>query len=239
MTILVAGGSRGIGRAIVERCVADGSDVVFTYFSAAQEAAHVEQECGGKAQAIQLDGTDPVAVEAFMRSADCPKDLSAAVISQGINEDKLVKDVRWDDFERILRQNVAPAVNFTAALLPALIRRRGGHLLYMSSQGRIHARNGNVAYGASKAALTRYAANVTLENARFGIQANVIEPGFVATDLTMASVGEDGLRSIRKDTPTKTLTTPQDVADTVSMVLLSAPVMNGAILPVCGGIQVC
>lgn len=239
MTIIVAGGTRGIGRAIVERCVKDGDEVIFTYRSSRKEAEQIQEATDGKATGVQTDGTNPEDVAGFFASAVQPRSLRGIVVSQGANEDRLVKDLTWNDFTGLFTQNVAPAVNFTAAALPILIRNRGGHLIYISSQGRTHARNGNVAYGASKAALTRYAANVSLENARFGIHANVVEPGFVTTSLTLASIGEEGLRAIRKDTPTKRLTTPDDVATAVSMILHSQFPLHGTVLPVCGGIQVC
>ena len=237
---VVTGGARGIGRAVVRSLTEEGYDVEFTYLTSKRAADELTETTGGRARGSLVDGREADAVREFVDTVAASGRLRALVNSQGLTVDRLVRQVAWPDLAQLLATNLGSAVTFTHAALPHLIGRRRGDIVYISSQARRNARVGNAMYGVSKAALTRYAASVALEGARFNVFANVVEPGFVETELTSALLdrneGKDRKKYLR-EIPLRRFTEPQDVARLVTSLLQRSPQLVGAVLPVAGGAQ--
>ncbi|TDU02222.1 3-oxoacyl-[acyl-carrier protein] reductase [Streptomyces sp. 846.5] len=234
---IVTGGARGIGRAVVEQLVGAGFDVEFTYLTSSDPAEKLVAAMGGRARASRVDGRDPDQVARFVTDVAARGRLQALVNNQGLTVDRLVSKVTWTDLEDLLDSNVGSAVTFTHAVLPHLMRGRRGDVVFVSSQARRNARVGNTMYGVSKAALTRYAANLALEGARFNVLANVVEPGFVETDLTRSVLEGAARQKYLLEIPLRRLTRPRDVAEVVAALLLRRPSLVGAVIPVAGGAQ--
>ncbi|MEW2291338.1 SDR family NAD(P)-dependent oxidoreductase [Streptomyces sp. NPDC006743] len=234
---VVTGGARGIGRAVVRRLVEDGFDVEFTYLNSKVAADEVAEATGGRARGSRVDGRDRAEVDAFIEVVSADGRLQALVNNQGLTVDKLAGQVTWHDLAALLETNLGSAVTFTHAVLPHLVRRRRGDIVFVSSQARRNARVGNTMYGVSKAALTRYAANVALEGARFDVLANVVEPGFVETDLTRVMLDGKDRRKYLQEIPLRRFTNPRDVAEVVAAMVSRKPTMVGAVVPVAGGAQ--
>jgi NAD(P)-dependent dehydrogenase (short-subunit alcohol dehydrogenase family) len=234
---VVTGGARGIGAQTVRALVAAGFAVEFTYLRSAEAAAEVVADCAGHAHASQVDGREPDQVRRFCDGISAAGRVRVLVNNQGTTVDQLVRDLAWQDLRALLDGNLGSAVNFTVALLPHLVRARRGDIVFISSQAHHNARPGNVLYGVSKAALTRFGLGVAQEYARFNVYANIVEPGFVDTDLTGALLDDERRRRLRREIPTKRLTTPQDVANAVVSLACRSTELIGAVLPVAGGAQ--
>ncbi|MFF1925227.1 SDR family NAD(P)-dependent oxidoreductase [Streptomyces sp. NPDC058221] len=234
---IVTGAARGIGRAVVRQLVADGFDVEFTYLNSKQAADEVVEQSRGHARGSRVDGRVLEEVTEFVAAVGTGGRLQALVNNQGLTADKLAMQVTWQDMELLLETNLGSAVTFTHAVLPYLVRRRRGDIVFISSQARRNARVGNTMYGVSKAALTRYAASVALEGARFDVLANVVEPGFVETDLTRSMLQGKERSAYLKEIPLRRFTNPRDVAEVVAAMVSRKPTMVGAVVPVAGGAQ--
>ncbi|MFE2261868.1 SDR family NAD(P)-dependent oxidoreductase [Streptomyces griseosporeus] len=234
---VVTGGARGIGRAVVRRLTQEGYDVEFTYLSSKRAADELTEATGGLARGSQVDGRDAEQVHAFMDRVAATGRLQALVNNQGLTVDRLVNQVTWPELEQLLDTNLGSAVTFTHAALPHMLRNRRGDVVFISSQARRNARVGNAMYGVSKAALTRYAANIALEGARFNVFANVVEPGFVETDLTKVMLDGKDRKKYLQEIPLRRFTNPRDVAQVVAALVTRNPELVGAVLPVAGGAQ--
>ncbi|MCK1821565.1 SDR family oxidoreductase [Streptomyces sp. XM83C] len=234
---VVTGGARGIGRAVARRLTQEGYDVEFTYLSSKRAADELTEATGGLARGHLVDGRDADQVRQFVDTVAATGRLQALVNNQGLTVDRLVNQVTWPELEQVLDTNLGSAVTFTHAALPHLVRRRRGDIVFISSQARRNARVGNAMYGVSKAALTRYAANIALEGARFNVFANVVEPGFVETDLTRTMLDGKDRRKYLQEIPLRRFTNPRDVAQVVAALVTRSPELVGAVLPVAGGAQ--
>jgi len=234
---IVTGGTRGIGAAISRRLIADGFQVVATYRSNVEAAERMRGELGERFAAIAVDGGDAAAVTAFAAGLEAgPVDL--LVNNAGISDASLVHQTLPATAEAVFRANLFQAVHFVGAFLPAMMRRKRGDIVMISSLAAGNVRAGNSLYGASKAALERYALGVALEAARFNVAVNVIAPGFVRTELSEGVLDEGREREIRASLPTRKLTEPEEIAEAVVLLAARKPMLVGAVLPVGGGGQI-
>jgi 3-oxoacyl-[acyl-carrier protein] reductase len=216
---LVTGGSRGIGRAIVERLSTGGATVVFAYARDEDAAAQTEQAvraAGGIAHAIRADLADEAAVEDLIQQASQRLDgldilvnnAAAATPRAAIAE----TDVEvWDE---------AMTTNARAAFLlvrhAARSMRDGGRIVNISTLNTIRPAAGIASYVASKAAVEQLTRVAAIELGPRGITANVVSPGFTDTDLLRGASPKDALPQLAKMSPLGRLGQPQDIADVVA-----------------------
>lgn len=182
---LVTGGSRGIGRAIVERLVEDGRRVAFT-FSAHQPAAdEVAEASGDRARAFQLDLRDrdrPKALVSEIEELLGP--VEALVNNAGIQKSGLLAMTGDQDWDDVLDVNLGGAFRCCRAVLPGMVRRRRGAIVAISSLGAVRGVAGQSAYAASKAGLLAMTRCLAREMGKRNIRVNAVVPGLVATDMT-------------------------------------------------------
>lgn len=218
---VVTGGSRGIGRAIVERLAADGATVVFAYARDEAAAALTEQtvrDAGGLAYAVRADLADQAAVERLIDDAterldglDVLVNSAAAPTPLGAIADTDVQT--WDE-------TMKTSTRATFLLLvrhAARTMREDGRIVSISTMNTIRPAAGIASYVASKAAvelLTRVAA---VELGPKGITANVVSPGFTDTDLLRSVTPESALARLATMSPLGRLGQTRDIADVVAM----------------------
>ncbi len=227
-SVLVTGGNRGIGRAIAERFLAQGDTVAVTSRSG---------EAPDGALAVPCDVTDSASVDAAFDRVEAEHGpVEVLVANAGITHDTLLLRMSDDDFTSVLDTNLTGAFRCVRRASKGMIRLRRGRIVLISSVVGLYGSPGQVNYAASKAGLVGMARSVTRELGGRGITANVVAPGFIATDMT-AALPEDTQKSYLAAIPGKRFGDVSDVADTV--VFLAGPgagYISGAVVPVDGGL---
>lgn len=195
--VLVTGGSRGIGRAIVEALAMSGRDVAFTWRAQAEAAEAVVAASKGRAVAYPLDLLDRKAPEALVRRIEEELGpVGALVNNAGVRRDGLAawtSDETWDE---VLETNLGGAFRCCRAVLPGMVSRREGAIVNVGSISAVHGVAGQAAYAASKAGLIGMTRALAREVGRRGVRANVVIPGLVATDL-IADLPPESLTALR------------------------------------------
>ncbi|MBX3643462.1 MAG: 3-oxoacyl-ACP reductase FabG [Rubrivivax sp.] len=185
---LVSGGSRGIGRAIVELFAQDGMDVVFFYrdnAAAAQEVVAAVQAAGGKAEAMQADVTDAAAVgDAVERIVDSRGRIDVLVNNAGIVRDNLLGMLEDEDIRAVLDTNVGGVFNVTRAVARHMISKRSGRIINLSSVAGDKGGRGQSNYAASKGAINAFTRAMAVELASRKITVNCVAPGVIETEMS-------------------------------------------------------
>ena len=227
-TIVITGGSRGIGAAAVAQFSQLGHRVYFLY-EKNQEAANAVAAATGAA-AICCDVADTAAVQAAFRQIP---EVDVLICNAGICHYGLMSQMPETDWDRIFAVNVKGIYNCVNAATPAFLRKQRGCVITVSSMwGQVGA-SCEVAYSATKGAVIAMTKALAQELGPSGIRVNCIAPGVIRTDMC-ASVAEDVLESMAQDTPVGRNGTPQDVAQAM-VYLADAEFVTGQVLPVNGG----
>lgn len=190
---VVTGGSRGIGRAIVEQLASDGFSVAVNYASnrdaAAEVVASVEAS-GGRALAIGADVGDDGAVTAmFDQVAESLGPVAVLVNNAGITRDDLLLRMGREAWDDVIRTNLTSVYLCTRAALKPMLRARWGRIINIASVSGIAGNPGQANYAAAKAGIIGFTKSVAKEIGSRGITVNAVAPGFIETDMTAALGG--------------------------------------------------
>jgi 3-oxoacyl-[acyl-carrier protein] reductase len=181
---LVSGGSRGIGRSIVELFARDGMDVVFFYRGNDQAAQEVVAS-GGKVEAMQVDVTDAAAVAAAVdRIVDARGRIDVLVNNAGIVRDNLLGMLEDDDIHEVLDTNIGGVFNLTRAVSRHMISKRSGRIVNLSSVAATKGGRGQSNYAASKGAIEAFTRAMAVELASRKITVNCVAPGVIETEMS-------------------------------------------------------
>lgn len=237
---LVTGGSRGIGRAIVESLAADGAKVAFIYNSntaAADEVVKAGAEKGFDLWAIQADVRNKeTADKTIAEIVEKWGSVDILVNNAGIIKDGLLATmdaVQWQD---VIDTNLTSVFNFCQAVSRQMMSQRYGRIINMSSVAADVSNPGQANYAASKGGVEGFTRCIATELARRGITANAVAPGFIETDMTTAVVEMAG-KEIKKKIPARRLGQPDDISNAVLFFAQeSSSYVTGQVLKVDGGL---
>lgn len=206
--ILVTGGTRGIGRGLVEGLSAGGYDVVFTYLKSAREADDIErsvEESGNFARGYRCDGCNAEEVEALVKDLVVQFGPPHALINNaGITDDGLLYNMSEASWDSVISNNLKSCFLFSKSVLPSMMERRDGAIVNMSSVTAVKGNVGQVNYAATKAAMIGMTKTLALEVGRFNIRVNSILPGLVETEM-IRKIPEQELKNIKKGIPLRRL----------------------------------
>jgi 3-oxoacyl-[acyl-carrier protein] reductase len=236
---LVTGGSRGIGRAIVEALAEQGATVVINYVRGEAEAQAVAKaitEKGGKAEIVGFDVADaPATEEAIAEVAKRQGRLDIAVSNAGISIDGLILRLKAEDIMRTLNVNVAGAFAVARAATKVMMRARSGRVVFVSSVVGEAGNAGQTAYSASKAALLGLTRSLAREYVGRAITVNAVAPGYVDTDMTRALTAEQR-ENVLKSVPLGRVATAREIATgVVYLASDEASYVTGQVLRINGG----
>jgi len=181
--VVVTGGSRGIGRAIVERFAAQGARVFFTYHQREDQAQAVAAACG--AEKIQCSQTDVAAIDAAVQHiVTVAGQIDVLVNNAGITRDNWLMLMPADDWNQVLDTNVSGAFRWCKAISRVMLGARAGIIINIASISGLIGVAGQTNYCASKGALLAFSRALAAELGAKGIRVNTVVPGFIETDMT-------------------------------------------------------
>lgn len=227
-TVLITGGSRGIGAATVALFAAQGHQVYFLYEKDHAAAEAVAQQTGAKA--ICCDVADGQAVaEAFSQLPE----LDILVCNAGQSWTGLMSAMPKESWDRLFAVNVKGIYHCVNAAMPFFLKKHQGSIVTVSSMwGQVGA-SCEAAYSATKGAVIALTKALAQELGPSGIQVNCVAPGVILTDMC-ASVDPEILAEMAEETPAGRNGTPEDVARAFAY-LADAEFVTGQVLPVNGG----
>ena len=239
--VLVTGGSRGIGRAIVLAFARAGADVIFCYRRNAEAAAAVTEAamgCAGHAVGYQADVGDAASVAALVAQVEAAHGaIEILVNSAGSFPATKVIDMTPADWDEVVRANLYGVFYCCRAVLPGMIAAGGGAIVNLASIAGQRGSAQHAHYAAAKGGVLAFTRSLAREVIEHKIRVNAVSPGRIATDLLLDVQTPDEYARWMADTPARRLGTPEEVADAV--LFLASPASSyivGATLAVNGGL---
>lgn len=243
--VIVTGGTRGIGKAIVERLALEKSDgvnfadVAFIYNSsddAANSLCDSLSAQGAKVFAIKCD------VSSFQQAQDAVKSaleklggVDILINNAGITKDNLLLRMNEEEFDKVIAVNLKSVFNFSKAVLKNLISQRWGRIVNITSVVGLIGNAGQTNYAASKSGIIGFTKSLAKEVASRNITVNAIAPGFIETEMT-AALSDQQKEFLLNNIPLKKLGKAKDVANLVKFLCSDdADYITGQVIAVDGG----
>ncbi len=241
--VLVTGGSRGLGKAIVKNLSQQGAKVAFT-FQKNENAANavvdeLKSEGFDKVVAIQADiQKSENSTETIDKVIDHFGRIDALVNNAGITKDSAFFNMSDENWESVINTNLNGVFYLSKAYLQKAVRSTtGGKIINMSSVSGIKGLKGQANYCASKGGLIALTKSLAVEYAKFNIQVNAIAPGYIATEM-VSQMNETVQKRISKTIPLRRLGDPNDIANITTFLLSdSCNYMTGQTIVVDGGLS--
>ena len=238
--ILITGGSRGIGKSIVEVLFNSGANVGFTFSSSESAANEIaknlnssSQKCiAYKSDASKLDQCENL-VESFLNDFET---IDVLINNAGITKDNLLMRMGEDDFDKVMEVNLKSVFNMTKACQRVFLKNRKGSIINMSSVVGVKGNAGQSNYAASKSGIIGFSKSIAQELGSRSIRCNVIAPGFIKTEMT-DNLSDSIIESWTENIPLNRPGESNDVAN-VCLFLASdlSSYITGQIINVDGGL---
>ncbi len=238
--ILVTGGSRGIGAALVKVLADKGAKVAFTYNSNQTSAEQLLGMLPGNGhKAVMMNISDQDSVEKSFEEvvSHFGGVLDGVVNNAGITKDQLLLRMKAEDFQTVIDTNLKGTFLVTKAALKPMLKSRKGSIVSITSIIGQMGNPGQSNYAASKAGIEAFMKSTAYEVASRGIRANCVAPGFIETDMTHA-LNEEQKKGILSRIPLERIAAPEEVAYAVAFLLSDeSRYVTGHTLSVNGGMR--
>ncbi len=236
-TVLITGGSRGIGRAMVEEFSSAGYRVAFTYKSSKAEAEKLAEKCG--AVAIMADSESEVdIVRAVNEAVNVLGDVDVLINNAAVSSVKLITDVSLSEWNRVMNTCVTGAFLYSKCILPRMISKKYGRIINISSMWGSVGASCEVHYSTAKAAVIGFTKALAKEVGPSGITVNAIAPGVIRTDMN-SSFSDEDIAALAEETPVGRIGEPSEIAR-AALFLASeeSSFITGEIMNISGGFVV-
>ncbi|UTT48380.1 3-oxoacyl-ACP reductase FabG [Rhodococcus gordoniae] len=243
-TAIVTGAARGIGAAVAKRLAGDGYQVAVLDLdeSACKDTVSAIESAGGKALAVGADVSDEKSVAAAVEKVATELGEPTVLINNaGITRDNLLFKMTVDDWDAVMNVHLRGAFLMTRAVQSYMVDAKFGRIVNLSSTSALGNR-GQVNYSAAKAGMQGFTKTLAIELGKFGVTANAIAPGFIATEMTAATaerlgVSFDDFKSnVAADIPVGRIGEVDDIAHTASFLASEgAGFVSGQVIYVAGG----
>ncbi|HWO78821.1 SDR family NAD(P)-dependent oxidoreductase [Gaiella sp.] len=237
-TVLVTGGAKGIGAATAARLASEGAQVVVADFDEAA-ATETAERIGGRA--VRCDVTSRADVEAAVAAAAESGRLDVLVTCAGIIRDNLIHKMTDDDWEAVIATHLRGTFLAAQAAQAVMTQQGSGSMVLVSSVSALGNR-GQANYSAAKAGLQGLTKTLAIELGRFGVRANCVAPGFIATAMTQQTAERIGMSfddfqaTAAEQIPLRRVGQPEDVAGVIAFLCSDdAAYVTGQVIYVSGG----
>ncbi len=238
---LITGAARGIGKAIALKYASEGADIAFTDLVIDEVGQQTEAEISALGVKVKGYASNAASfAETEQVVAQVKEDfghIDILVNNAGITKDGIMLRMSEAQWDAVIAVNLKSAFNFIHALVPIMMRQRGGSIINMASVVGVHGNAGQSNYAASKAGLIALAKSVGQEMGSRGIRANAIAPGFIDTDMTKALPDEVRAEWVKR-IPLRRGGTVEDIANVATFLASDmSSYVTGQVIQVDGGMN--
>lgn len=238
-TVVVTGGSRGIGRAICIKMASQGAFVYINYVSrpdAAEETKAIIEEAGGSAQIVAFDVANGQQVQDAVKEIIAERgSIDILVNNAGITRDGLMARMKEADWDAVFATNLKGAFLCAKAVSKGMMKKRWGRVINITSVVGFSGNAGQVNYASAKAGLVGLSKSMAREYASRNITVNCVAPGYIVTEMT-GELSDDVQQTLKEEIPMSTLGEPEDVAGAVAFLAGDeARYITGQVIHVNGG----
>lgn len=213
-TVLVTGGSRGIGKAIVEKFAKENFNVILNYNKSFEPAKAIE-DTYSNVKIFRADVTNRKEVQSMIEFAnETFGGIDILINNAGTGCTGLLQDLTFDEWQDVFNVNVNGVFNCTQSILPSMLTKHSGKIINISSIWGLVGASCEVAYSASKAAVIGFTKALAKEVGPSGITVNCIAPGIIMTDMVSQYTVEE-FDEIRNQIPLGEIGTTEDIANAV------------------------
>tara|TARA_B100001778_G_scaffold325389_1_gene320844 strand:+ start:1185 stop:1931 length:747 start_codon:yes stop_codon:yes gene_type:complete len=237
--IIITGGSRGIGKGIVEKFAEQGANIAFTCMKMSDESFELVksiEQFGVKIKAYESDASDfDSAINLAETVLNDFGSIDVLVNNAGITKDNLLMRMSESDFNDVMKININSVFNNTKAVLRQMLKQKSGSIINLSSVVGVKGNAGQSNYSSSKSAINGFTKSIALELGSRNIRCNAIAPGFIETEMTK-SLKDDVVEQWRQNIPLKRGGSALDVANTALFLASDmSSYITGQVINVCGG----
>jgi 3-oxoacyl-[acyl-carrier protein] reductase len=237
--VLVTGGSRGIGKAVVESFSREGATVIFTYKSSQKAAEQLTSDlraAGAHIESYQHDAADTEGAQRLVEHVvNKYGGIDILINNAGITRDQLLMRMSETDWNAVIENNLKSVFNLSKAVLRPMMSKRSGKIVNMSSVVGLIGNAGQTNYAAAKAGILGFTKALAREVASRNICVNAVAPGFIETDMTV-TLTDDQRNMLQNQIPLKRLGKPEDIARVICFLCSAdADYITGQVLCVDGG----